>query len=82
MTDIILDPVLAEAVRAGPDAFIAQWLVSEGDHVHAGQPLARVDLLHTLVDVPSPHAGMVEEILVATGEKFDRKAVLARLVAT
>ncbi len=82
MTDIILDPLLLESVEAGPDARIAQWLVSEGDHVHAGQTLARASLVHVLVDVPAPHAGIVEEITVTVGEKFNRRAVLARLVST
>ena len=35
-----------------------------------------------LVDVPAPHAGIVEEITVTLGERFDRGAVLARLVTT
>jgi 2-oxoisovalerate dehydrogenase E2 component (dihydrolipoyl transacylase) len=82
MTDIILDPLLPESVEAGPDAYIAQWLVSEGDHVHAGQVLGRASLLHMLLDLPAPHAGTVEEITVPIGEKFNRRAVLARLVTT
>jgi len=82
MTDIVLDPALWESVEAGAEAFIEEWCVAEGDHVHAGQGLARANLVHTLVEVPTMHAGVIEEIVVAVGEKFARGAVLARLVAT
>jgi len=80
MTDIVLDPLLLESVQAGADATITQWLVSEGDHVRAGQVLARAELVHTLVDVPAGHAGILEEIVVPVGTRFPRGAVLARLI--
>ncbi len=82
MTDIVLDPALWESIEAGAEAFIEEWRVAEGDHVHAGQSLARANLVHTLVDVPSLHAGVLEEVVVPVGEKFARGAVLARLVPT
>jgi pyruvate/2-oxoglutarate dehydrogenase complex dihydrolipoamide acyltransferase (E2) component len=82
MTDIVLDPALCESVEAGAEGFIEEWWVAEGDHVHAGQCLARENLVHTLVDVPSLHVGVVEEIVVPVCEKFARGAVLGRLVAT
>jgi pyruvate/2-oxoglutarate dehydrogenase complex dihydrolipoamide acyltransferase (E2) component len=80
MTDVVLDPALWESVEAGAEAFVQAWLVSEGDQVHAGQTLARASLVHTLVDVPAAHAGVVEELVVPVGEKFAPGAVLARLV--
>ena len=40
--------------RPSAEAFIEQWWVAEGDHVHAGQVLARANLLHTLVEC-RPH---------------------------
>jgi len=80
MTDVVLDPLLVESLQAGTTAFIDQWLVTEGDHVHAGQTLARANLARALVDVPASHAGTVEEILVPVGGQFDRGAVLARLI--
>lgn len=82
MSSIVLDPELWESVEAGAEAFIEQWLVAEGDHVHAGQVLARANLLHTLVDVPTAHAGVLEEIVVAAGERFAPGAVLARVAGT
>jgi pyruvate/2-oxoglutarate dehydrogenase complex dihydrolipoamide acyltransferase (E2) component len=81
MVDIVLDPALIESLEAGTAAYIADWLVAEGDHVVAGQTLARARLVQQLVDVPAPHAGIVEQILVALGERFAPGTVLARLVA-
>lgn len=82
MTDVVLDPALWESVEAGGEAFIEEWLVAEGDHVHAGQTVARANLIHTSVDVPAMHAGVVEEILVPAGDKFAPGHVLARLLTT
>jgi biotin carboxyl carrier protein len=82
MSEIVLDPSLWQAVEAGADAYIEQWLVCEGDHVRVGQVLGRANLLHALVDVTSTHAGVVEEIVVAAGEAFAPGTVLARVIAT
>lgn len=82
MSSIVLDPELWASVEAGTDAYIEQWLVAEGDHVHTGQVLARANLLHMLVDVPAAHAGVLEEIVVAAGEKFAPGTVLGRVIAT
>ena len=76
-----LDPESWEAVEAGAEACVEQWLAAEGDHVHAGQVLGRARLLHALVDIPTPHAGVLEEIVVAAGERFAPGAVLARVAA-
>jgi pyruvate dehydrogenase E2 component (dihydrolipoamide acetyltransferase) len=82
MTDIVLDPALWESVEAGAQAFVVEWLVAEGDHVRAGQTLARANLIHNLVDVPALHAGVLEEIVVPVGQNFAQGAVLARVIAT
>jgi pyruvate/2-oxoglutarate dehydrogenase complex dihydrolipoamide acyltransferase (E2) component len=81
MNHVVLDPELWELVEAGAEASVEQWLVAEGDHVQAGQVLGRARLLHTLVDIPSTHAGVLEEIVVAAGERFAPGAVLARVAA-
>lgn len=81
MTDIVLDPLLGEAIEAGDDALLAAWSVSEGDHVVTGQKLAEVHVLGQSVDVYAPHAGLVEEIVVPAGELLAPGHTLARLVA-
>ena len=80
MKAIILDPALHESLEAGVDATLDEWLVAEGDFVHAGQTLAHANLVHTRLDVPAPHGGVIEEIIVPAGEPFTRGALLARLI--
>ena len=82
MTNVVLDPALYEWLEAGPDALLEEWLVTEGDYVHAGQTLARANLVHEHLDVPAPHAGVLEDIVVPVGQTFSRGAVLARLIDT
>jgi biotin carboxyl carrier protein len=81
MVEIVVDPQRWESMEAGDTALIDQWLVSGGEHVAAGQVLARALLVHEQVDVVAPHAGIVEDILVAAGEPFGPGHVLARMVA-
>ena len=82
MTDVVLDPALYESLEAGADALLEAWLATEGDYVHAGQTLARANLVHALLDVPALHSGVLEDIVVPVGQTFARGAVLARLIDT
>lgn len=81
MTAIVFDPLRSEAIEAGDRALLADWRVSEGDHVQAGQMLARLVVLGESVDVTAPHAGVIEEILVPAGERIRPGHILATLVA-
>jgi biotin carboxyl carrier protein len=80
MTDITFESLRGEALEAGDEAVLAAWRVSEGEHVRMGQPLAQVRVLGEAIDVMAPHAGLVEEIVVASGERFKPGHTLARLV--
>jgi biotin carboxyl carrier protein len=80
MFDVRLDPLRWESVKAGDEALLENWLVDEGDHVDAGQVLARATLVHENIDVEAPHAGIVEQIAVAAGERFAPGYILARLI--
>ena len=82
MKDVVLDPGLWESIEAGTEALLDQWLVAEGDHVAAGQPIARAVLVKSSIDVPAPAAGTVEQLLVPAGQTFGRGAVLARIIET
>lgn len=79
--DIVLDPLRWEALAAGDQACVQQWLVSDNEHVVAGQLLAQLVVLGETADIVAPHTGCIEEILVAAGEPFHRGQVLARMVA-
>jgi pyruvate/2-oxoglutarate dehydrogenase complex dihydrolipoamide acyltransferase (E2) component len=77
---ITLDPERLESLEAGHSALLEAWLVSEGDRVHAGQVVARVQLRQQTVDVQAPHGGRLEQILVPAGERFAPSHVLAHMV--
>lgn len=81
MAYVVLDPLRWESMEAGDQALLDRWLVTEGDHVKSGQVLAKASLVHEMVDVEAPHAGIVEQIAVSAGETFGRGYILAQLVA-
>lgn len=80
MHDVIFDPRLWASMEAGDEARVVSWLATEGDHVHTGQVIAQVRLLHQTLDVVAAHNGLLEDILVPAGNRFAHGAVLARVV--
>ena len=50
------------------EAEIVAWLVAEGDTVELNQPLAEVETAKAVVEIPSPHAGVVVRLHAAAGE--------------
>jgi pyruvate dehydrogenase E2 component (dihydrolipoamide acetyltransferase) len=57
-------PDLGEGLTEGE---IARWLVAEGDEVAEDQPLVEIQTDKTTVEIPSPAAGKVAQILVDEG---------------
>jgi pyruvate/2-oxoglutarate dehydrogenase complex dihydrolipoamide acyltransferase (E2) component len=57
-------PDLGEGLTEGE---VARWLVSEGDEVAEDQPLVEIQTDKTTVEIPSPAAGKVAQILVDEG---------------
>jgi len=74
-TDVEL-PELGESVV---EATIGQWLVKEGDAVEVDQPLVEVTTDKADAELPSPVAGVVEQILVSEGETVPVGTVVARI---
>ena len=58
-------PDLGEGVREGE---IARWLVEVGQEISEDDPLVEIQTDKTTVEIPSPAAGRVGQILVAEGE--------------
>jgi pyruvate/2-oxoglutarate dehydrogenase complex dihydrolipoamide acyltransferase (E2) component len=58
-------PDLGEGVREGE---IARWLVEVGQEVAEDEPLVEIQTDKTTVEIPSPAAGTVGQILVGEGE--------------
>src|SRR5687768_10094668 len=58
-------PDLGEGLTEGE---VARWLVSEGQEVAEDDPLVEIQTDKTTVEIPSPAAGRVAQILVGEGE--------------
>jgi pyruvate/2-oxoglutarate dehydrogenase complex dihydrolipoamide acyltransferase (E2) component len=58
-------PDLGEGLTEGE---VARWLVSEGEEVVEDQPLVEIQTDKTTVEIPSPAAGKVAQILVEEGK--------------
>ena len=76
-TDIIV-PTLGESVS---DATIARWIKKAGDAVAADEPVVEVETDKVTLEVPSPVAGQLSELVVAEGDTVEVGAVLARVEA-
>ncbi|MFF1878462.1 dihydrolipoamide acetyltransferase family protein [Leifsonia sp. NPDC058230] len=59
------------------EAELVRWLVSVGDTVRVDQPIAEVETAKSVVEVPSPFAGVVETL---HGEEGEALAVGAPLI--
>src|SRR5207253_11236828 len=58
-------PDLGEGLTEGE---VARWLVAEGEDVSEDQPLVEIQTDKTTVEIPSPAAGKVAQILVEEGK--------------
>lgn len=58
---------LPDAGEGLTEAEIVRWAVQPGDEVTINQPLLEVETAKAVVELPSPYAGTVSELLVAEG---------------
>lgn len=65
MKQEFLLPDLGEGLT---EAEIVQWLVTEGDTVTLNQTLAEVETAKAIVELPSPHAGVITSLHAAAGD--------------
>lgn len=77
MTDIRV-PTLGESVT---EATVATWFKKPGDAVAVDEMLCELETDKVTVEVPSPIAGVMGEIIAAEGETVGVDALLATLVA-
>ena len=75
MSDVTL-PALGESVTEGT---VTRWLKSVGDTVAVDEPLVEISTDKVDTEIPSPIAGVVQEILVQEDETVEVGAVLARV---
>jgi 2-oxoglutarate dehydrogenase E2 component (dihydrolipoamide succinyltransferase) len=74
MSDNVVLPALGESVTEGT---VTRWLKKVGDTVAVDEPLVEVSTDKVDTEIPSPFAGVVEQILVQEDETAQVGAVLA-----
>ena len=74
-TDIIM-PQLGESIAEGT---IVKWLIPPGGRVEKDQSLLEVETDKVALEIPSPAAGFLTEILVQEGQTVPVGTLLARL---
>jgi pyruvate dehydrogenase E2 component (dihydrolipoamide acetyltransferase) len=61
------------------EASIVSWLVRPGDTVAIDQPVIEVESAKSVVELPSPYGGVVEEVFGNVGEVIHAGSVLLRV---
>jgi pyruvate/2-oxoglutarate dehydrogenase complex dihydrolipoamide acyltransferase (E2) component len=61
------------------DAEIVRWMKAVGETVEAGEPLLEIEAAKTTVEVPSPGAGTLTEILAFEGDTVEVRAHIATI---
>jgi len=76
MSESVNLPALGESVTEGT---VTRWLKNVGDRVEVDEPLVEVSTDKVDTEIPSPIAGVIEEILVAEDETVEVGAPLVRI---
>lgn len=74
-TDVIM-PQLGESIAEGT---IVKWLIPPGGRIEKDQPLLEVETDKVSLEIPSPTAGFLTEVLVEAGQTVPVGTVIARL---
>lgn len=53
------------------EATVVAWLVAEGDTVAVNDPVVEIETAKSVVELPSPYAGVVSGLLVPVGETIE-----------
>lgn len=69
-------PDLGEGLEEGE---IVEWLVAVGDTIDLNQEVASVETAKAVVEVPSPYAGKIVELIGEPGETIEVGAVFVRI---
>ena len=76
MSETVNLPALGESVTEGT---VTRWLKAVGDSVEVDEPLLEVSTDKVDTEIPSPVAGVIEEILVAEDETAEVGQALVRI---
>ena len=75
MSDVLM-PQMGESIVEGT---ITRWLKAIGEEVERDEPLVEISTDKVDSEIPSPAAGVLQEILVAEGETVAINTLLARI---
>lgn len=76
MSQDVTVPTLGESIT---EATIDEWLKKPGDSVAMDEPIASLETDKVAVEVPSPVAGTIGELLAEVGDTVEVGAVIARI---
>src|SRR5581483_106540 len=69
-------PQLGESIDEGP---IVNWLIPPGGRIEKDQPLLEVETDKVALEIPSPAAGVLTEVIVEEGQKVPVGTLLGRI---
>ena len=69
-------PKIGESITT---VFIATWLKQPGDAVAAGESILEVDSDKASMEIPSPAAGVITEVIGEEGDEVDIGSIVARI---
>ncbi len=69
-------PDLGEGLTEGE---ILQWLVKPGETIVLNQPIVEVETAKAAVEIPSPYAGVVAEVMFEPGTTVDVGSTIIRI---
>ena len=58
-------PDVGEGITEGT---LIRWLVKQGTRVNADQPVAEIETGKAVVEIPAPHAGVIEKFFFKEGD--------------
>ncbi len=62
---------LPRVAETSTEVVVAQWLVQVGDQVEVNQPVMQVETDKATVDVPTPIAGVVVELIASVDGELE-----------
>ena len=63
------DFLLPDVGEGLEEAEVVQWKVAVGDQIQANQVIVEIESAKSLVELPSPYAGTVLQLLVQEGQR-------------
>lgn len=71
--------LLPAAQLEGTEATFSQWLVSVGESVSQGQPIAELETDKVAIEIVAPSGGVISELVAVIGDKIEADGLVAYL---